>query len=231
MQTEAGRVALVAGASGMVGLQLLRALVDANAYRRVIALTRRPLLMEAPRLVNRTIRFQDFDAELRGVSCDDAFCCLGTTRRAAGSQAAFRAIDHDLVLRFAAWVQGAGAQTLVCVTSAGAAPGSRNFYLRVKGETELALEALRFRSLHLMRPGLILGERAQWRATEMIGSVFMPLINPLLLGQLEQWRAIRATTLAEAMRAAAQLGVAGVYRHSSRSLRSLAGTGRPPPRV
>ena len=185
MQTEAGRVALVAGANGMVGLQLLRALVDANSYRRVIALTRRPLLMEAPRLVNRIIRFQDLDAELRGVSCDDAFCCLGTTRRAAGSQAAFRVIDHDLVLRFASWVQGAGAQTLVCITSAGAAPGSRNFYLRVKGETELALEALRFRSLHLMRPGLILGERAQWRTTEMIGRVFMPLVNPLLLGQLE----------------------------------------------
>ena len=231
MQTEAGRVALVAGANGMVGLQLLRALVDAGAYRRVIALTRRPLLMEAPRLVNRIIRFQDLDAELRGVSCDDAFCCLGTTRRAAGSQAAFRAIDHDLVLRFATWVQGAGAQTLVCITSAGAAPESRNFYLRVKGETELALEALRFRSLHLMRPGLILGERAHWRTTEMIGRVFMPLVNPLLLGQLEQWRAIRATTLAAAMSAAAQLGLAGVHRHSSRSLRSLASTGRLPPRV
>jgi uncharacterized protein YbjT (DUF2867 family) len=231
MQTETGRVALVAGANGMVGVQLLRALVDAGAHRRIVALTRRPLPLEAPRLVNRIIRFQDLDAELRGVACDDAFCCLGTTRRAAGSRAAFRAIDHDLVLRFASWVQGAGAQTMVCITSAGAAPESRNFYLRVKGETELELEALRFRSLHLMRPGLILGERAQWRTTEMVGRVFMPLINPLLLGRLEQWRAIRATTLASAMRAAAALGLAGVHRHSSRALQALARTGRLPPRV
>lgn len=231
MQTESGRVALVAGANGMVGIELLRALVEAGAYRRVIALTRRPLPLEAPRLVNRIIRFQDLDTELRGVSCDDAFCCLGTTRRAAGSQAAFRAVDHDVVLRFASWVQGAGAQTLVCISSAGAAPGSRNFYLRVKGETELALEALRFRALHLMQPGLILGERANWRTTEMIGRVFMPVINPLLVGQFEQWRAIRATTLAAAMRAAAALGLAGVHRHSSRALQSLARTGRLPPRV
>jgi uncharacterized protein YbjT (DUF2867 family) len=231
MENDAGRVALVAGANGMVGVQLLRALVDAGTYRRVIALTRRPLPLESGRLVNRIIRFQDLDAELRGVGCDDAFCCLGTTRRAAGSQAAFRAVDHDLVLRFASWVQGAGAQTLVCVTSAGASPESRNFYLRVKGETELALEALRFRSLHLMRPGLILGERVNWRATELAGSVFMPLVNPLLRGRLEQWRSIRATTLAAAMRAAAALGLLGVHRHSSRALQALARTGRLPPRA
>jgi uncharacterized protein YbjT (DUF2867 family) len=231
MQTEAGRVALVAGANGMVGAQLLRALVSAGAHRRIIALTRRPLPFEAPRLVNRIIRFQDLGAELRGLGCDEAYCCLGTTRRAAGSEAAFRAIDHDLVLHFATWAQGAGAQTLVCISSAGAAPASRNFYLRVKGETELALEALRFRSLHLARPSLILGERAKWRTTEVLGRVFMPLFNPLLLGRLEPWRAIHATTLAAAMRAAAALGLAGVHRHEWRALRSLARTGRLPTRV
>jgi len=231
MQTEAGRVALVVGANGMVGVQLLRALADAGAYRRIIALTRRPLPLELPRLVNRIIRFQDLDAELRGVACDDAFCCLGSTLRAAGTQAAFRAVDHDLVLRFAGWVQGAGARTLVCVTAAGADPAARLFYLRVKGETELALEALRFKALHLMRPGLILGDRAQWRGTEMLGRVFMPLVNPLLRGQFEQWRAIHATTLAAAMRAAAALGLAGVHRHDSRALHALARTGRLPPRV
>ncbi len=157
MQTETGAVALVAGAGGLVGAQLVHALVYGGEYRRVVALSRRPLPIESPRLVNRILRFENIESELRGVVCDDAYCCLGTTRRAAGSPQAFRAVDHDLVLRFARFAQSAGAKTLVVVSSAGAAPESRNFYLRVKGETELALEALRFRSLHLMQPSLLLG--------------------------------------------------------------------------
>ena len=231
MQTETGRVALVAGANGMVGGELLRALTTAGAYRRVIALTRRPLPFEAQRLVNRIIRIENIEAELRGVNCDDAFCCLGTTLRSAGSPQAFRAVDHDLVLHYARFARAGGAQTLVCVSAAGASPESRNFYLRVKGETELGLEALRFRSLHMMQPSLLLGPRAQWRTAEALGRVLMPLCNPLLLGRYEQWRAIPATTLAAAMRAAAALGLLGVHRHSWRALQSLARTGRLPVRV
>ena len=206
MQTETGRVALVAGANGMVGGELLRALATDGAYRRVIALTRRPLSFEAQRLVNRIIRIENIETELRGVTCDDAFCCLGTTLRSAGSPPAFRAVDHDLVLHYARFARAAGAQTLVCVSAAGASPESRNFYLSVKGETELGLEALRFRSLHMMQPSLLLGPRLQWRTAEALGRVLMPLCNPLLLGRYEKWRAIPATTLAAAMRAAAALG-------------------------
>jgi uncharacterized protein YbjT (DUF2867 family) len=222
MQTEGGPVALVAGASGMVGAELVRVLVDSGDYRRVIALSRRPLPIESPRLVNRILRFENLESDLRGLACDDAYCCLGTTLRQAGSQQAFRAVDHDLVLRFARFAQSAGAKTLVVVSAAGAAPAARNFYLKVKGETELALEALRFRSLHLLQPSLLLGPRQQWRMAEALGRVFMPLVNPLLLGRLERWRAISARTVAVAMRAAARSGRLGVQRYSWRSLRAMA---------
>jgi uncharacterized protein YbjT (DUF2867 family) len=126
------------------------------------------------------------------------------------------------VLRFARFAQSAGAKTLVVVSAAGAAPAARNFYLKVKGETELALEALRFRSLHLLQPSLLLGPRQQWRMAEALGRVFMPLVNPLLLGRLERWRAISARTVAVAMRAAARSGRLGVQRYSWRSLRAMA---------
>jgi uncharacterized protein YbjT (DUF2867 family) len=231
MQTEAGRVALVAGASGMVGRELLRALAAGGAYQRVVALSRRPLSFEAPRLANRIIRFENLDQDLRGLVCDDAYCCLGTTLREAGSPQAFRAVDYDLVLHYARFAQSAGAKTLVAMSSAGAAPESRNFYLRVKGETELALIALGFRALHLMQPSLLLGSRQEWRTTEALGRVLMPLFNPLLLGRYERWRAIPARTVAAAMCAAAALGTPGIYRHTWPALQSLARTGRLPARV
>jgi len=231
MQPESGAVALVAGASGLVGTELVRVLAASGDYRRVIALSRRPLPIESPRLANRILRFENLEQDLRGTTCDDAYCCLGSTIRQAGTQAAFRAVDHDLILRFARFAQAAGAKTLVVVSAAGAAAGSRNFYLRVKGETELALEALRFRSLHLMQPSLILGSRKQWRITEVVGGVVMPLVNPLLLGRLEQWRAIPARTIALAMRAAARSGRLGVHRHPWRSMRLMAQPVATKPRV
>jgi uncharacterized protein YbjT (DUF2867 family) len=220
--TGTGLVALVAGASGMVGAELARMLAASGDYRRVIALSRRPLPFEAPFLANRILKFENLEQDLRGLICQDAYCCLGTTLRQAGTQQAFRAVDHDLILRFAHFAQAAGANTLVVISSAGASAASRNFYLRVKGETELALEALHFRSLHLMQPSLMLGSRRQWRITEAVGRVVMPLVNPLLLGRLERWRAIPARTVAAAMRAAGRSGRLGVHRHTWRDMRTLA---------
>ena len=222
MTAETERVALVAGASGMVGSELVRALVFGGQYRRVIALTRRPLRFESPRLVNRIVRFENLESDLQALKCDHAYCCLGTTLREAASPQAFRAVDHDLVLRFARFARAAGATVLVAVSAAGAAPGARNFYLRVKGETERGLEALQFRSLHLMQPSILLGPRAQWRPAEAVARVLMPLCNPLLLGKLEQWRAIPARSVAAAMIAAAGSGRLGVHRHTWRALRALA---------
>jgi uncharacterized protein YbjT (DUF2867 family) len=231
MHTETGQVALVAGASGMVGSALLRVLAAGSAYQRVIALPRRPLSFEAPRLVNRITRFENMDHELRGLTCGDAFCCLGTTIAEAGSPQAFRAVDYDLVLQFARFAQAAGAKTLIAVSSVGAAPEARNFYLRVKGETELALISLRFRALHLMQPSLLLGPRRQWRPTEALSRALLPVFNPLLLGRYQRWRAIPARTVAAAMGAAAALETQGVYHHTWPALQSLARTGRLPPRV
>ncbi len=219
METGTPRVALVAGASGMVGVALVRALIAGGEYARVIALTRRPLPMEAPRLANRIIRFETMEEQLRALSCDDAFSCLGTTRRDAGSAQAFRAVDHDLVLRFARCAQALGAKTMVAVSSVGAAPESRNLYLRVKGETEVALEALHFRSLHLMQPA------------EALGRFVAPLLNPLLLGRSARWRAISAGTVAAAMRAAALSGRPGTYRFTWQAMQSLASTGKMPLRL
>jgi uncharacterized protein YbjT (DUF2867 family) len=193
------RTALIAGASGLVGGFLLRQLLDAPEYDRVVALDRRPLELAHPRLVQVTADFAALDkfaADLRG---DDAFCCLGTTIRKAGSRAAFRAVDHAAVLAFAWAARRGGAARFFVVSSLGANARSRVFYNQVKGETEEALEVLGFRTLAIFRPSLLLGPRVESRPGERVAAAVMWLAEPLLLGPLRQYRAIRAEVVARAM--------------------------------
>src|ERR1700676_2507551 len=118
MTESAGRIALVAGGSGMVGGQLLPLLLQTSLYARVHALSRRPLPFDHARMANRVVRFEaSLQAQLKGLRCHDAFCCLGTTIREAGSQTAFRAVDHDLVLEFGQLALGCGAERLVVVSA------------------------------------------------------------------------------------------------------------------
>src|SRR5436309_5549832 len=95
------KIVLLAGASGLVGRYALDALLDAPDIARVFAVTRRPLGREHPRLANRIVQFDNIEAQLKGTTCHVAVCCLGTTIRQAGSQAAFRKVDVDYVLAFA----------------------------------------------------------------------------------------------------------------------------------
>src|ERR1700681_4298557 len=216
MAESAGRIALVAGGSGLVGGQLLPLLLQSPQYARVHALSRRPLPFDHPRLAHRVVR-------LKALPCQDAFCCLGTTIRDAGSQTAFRAIALDLVQEFAQLALNGGAERLVVVSSLGANAASKNFYLRVKGEMEKALEGLRFRALDILQPSLLLGVRRDLRLLELGAQAAMRLLNPLLLGGWSRWRAIPAATVAAAMCGAASSGRRGVYRYTYDGIRSLAG--------
>jgi uncharacterized protein YbjT (DUF2867 family) len=222
MEAPLQRIAVVAGANGLVGRALLRVLAGSGDYARIIALTRRPLSFEAPRMVNRILRYESLETDLKGLVCHEAYCCLGTTRAAAGSEAAFRAVDYDLVLRYAKFVRAAGAQSLAVVSSVGADPRTKNFYLRVKGEAELELQAQGWRTLHIMQPGLLLGPRREWRALELAGGLLMRLANPLLLGHYARWRAIAAGDVAAAMHGALRGGRPGVHRHTWAALQVLA---------
>jgi uncharacterized protein YbjT (DUF2867 family) len=223
MAESAGRVALVAGGSGLVGGLLLPLLLQSPQYTRVHALSRRPLPFDHPRLANRVVRFEaSLQAQLKGLQCQDAFCCLGTTIREAGSQTAFRAVDLDLVQEFAQLALSCGAERLVVVSALGANAASKNFYMRVKGEMEQALETRRFRALDILQPSLLLGGRRNVRPLELGAQLAMQLLNPLLLGGWARFRAIPAATVAAAMCGAARSGRRGVYRYTYNGIRSLA---------
>lgn len=223
------RVALVAGGSGLVGSELLRLLLRTSDYSRIYAVSRRPLPFDNPRLANRIVPLEETRVRLNGVHCDDAFCCIGSTRSSAGSIQEREKVDLDLVVSFARAAQAFGATQLVVITSAGANPQSSNPYLRVKGRLEVALREMRFQSLEIMQPGLLLGARPQPRILELAGSVVMPLLNPLLLGKHAQWRAIAASNVAAAMLAAARSQRRGVHVSTGLTLKAMADAGKRKP--
>jgi uncharacterized protein YbjT (DUF2867 family) len=192
--------AFIAGASGLVGRSLLDQLLAAPEYDRVVALGRRKLEdVSHARLQQVTVDFAALDGAVADLPCDDAFCCLGTTIRRAGSREAFRAVDHAAVLAFAWAAKRLGARRFFVVTALGADPESRVFYNRVKGETEMALEVLGFETLAIFRPSLLIGKRRELRPGERVMIPVFWLAEPLLVGRLRKYRAIRAEVVARAM--------------------------------
>ena len=216
------KVALIAGATGLVGGYALNALLDAPDYSRVYALTRRPFSREHPKLANRTVIFERMAEQLKGLVAHDAFCAIGTTIAEAGSQEAFRRADVNAVLLFARAARAAGAQRFVVVSSVGADSTSKKFYLRTKGEMEESVADIGFTSVDILQPSLLLGPRKALRPLEITGRIFAPLINPLLTGTREPYRAIPAETVGRAMLGAARAGRRGVYRYTYGDLRRLA---------
>ncbi|WP_375771571.1 oxidoreductase [Archangium gephyra] len=212
------RTALVAGASGLVGGFLLDALLEAPQYREVHSLGRRPLPRQHPKLVQHTVDFARLGGEALPPA-QEAFCCLGTTIKKAGSQEAFRAVDHDAVLAFASASKKAGVQRFLVVTALGSDASSRVFYNRVKGETEEALKAMGFESLVILQPSLLLGERAESRPGERVAIIASRVLAPLLRPLAS--RPIEARTVARAMAALAQAAPQGVRVVPSGELQQL----------
>lgn len=208
MTQPAQRTALVLGATGLVGGHCLHLLLQERAYARVHVLTRRPLHQSHPRLVEHVVDFDRLDPEV--VRGDDVFCCLGTTIARAGSEAAFRRVDHDYPLEAARRARKNGARHFLLVSALGADAGSRLFYTRTKGETEDDLRALGYPGLVILRPALLLGDRAERRANEERSRRVMAVVGPLLFGPLRRYRAIGGETVARAMVRTAERDPRGV---------------------
>jgi uncharacterized protein YbjT (DUF2867 family) len=216
------KIALVAGATGLVGGLLLDTLLDAPDYARVFALTRRPLGREHPRLANRIVTFPRMAEQIKGLVAHDAYCAIGTTIKDAGSQEAFREVDFDAVLQFARAARAAQAQRFILVSSVKADPTAKNFYLRVKGELEDAIAREGFSSVDILQPSLLLGPRKELRPAEAIARILAPVVNPFLTGAREPLRAIDAKVVAKAMLGAARTGRRGLYRYTYSGIRQLA---------
>lgn len=207
------RTALIIGATGLIGQQLLTKLLHSPYYDQVIALTRKPLEVKNTKLKEIIFDFDKPNPSL--VVADDVFCCLGTTIKKAGSKEAFKKVDLEYPLSVASMALQNGAEKFLIVTAMGADEKSSIFYNRVKGEVEMGLENLKYDSLHIFRPSLLLGNRKESRFGEKAGEVVMTVFKPLLLGTLKKYRAIDSEKVANAMLTFAKKSEKGVFIHDS----------------
>jgi uncharacterized protein YbjT (DUF2867 family) len=197
----------LAGGTGLVGGELLSLLLDDSAFESVIAVGRRPLSKQHPKLQQAIVDFGN-PGTLDALDAPEAaFCCLGTTIKRAGSREAFRAVDHDAVVAFAKAARSKGARVFVHVTALGADARSATFYNRVKGEAEAAVAALGYDSVYALRPSILDGDREESRPLERAGLVVGRALGPLL----GKYRPTPARAVAAAMIDASKRAVPGVH--------------------
>ena len=200
--------AVIAGATGLVGAACLDLLL--HQYDSVTAFVRRTTGCLHPRLHERHI---DFD-RLGTVEIPPGahvFCALGTTIKTAGSQEAFREVDYEYPKMLAERTADAASTRFILVSSVGANARSKNFYLRTKGELEDAVLALPIEAVHLFRPSVLVGERAESRPGEKFSIALTQAAEFLLIGGLRKYRAMPVPVLAEAMVAVAQREARGHF--------------------
>jgi len=187
------RAALLVGATGLIGSFLLQRLLASERYASVVVWTRRDIGKTHAKLKVEIVDFEKVHE--RRAEAEDVYCCLGTTIKQAGSQAAFRRVDYDYPVALAMAAAAGGAKRLLVVSALGANPDATVFYNRVKGEMEEAVRAAGVPRTVFFRPSLLSGPRAQERRGEKIGLVIGNLLGPLL----GKYRPIHADIVAAAM--------------------------------
>lgn len=217
------KTALIAGASGLVGSQLLPLLLASSRYSKVLVVGRRPVPIVHPKLEQRILDFERLEENAMQLIADDVYCCLGTTLRQAGSKSAFYRVDYLYVVTLAALTARNFAAQLLLVSAVGASPSSRIYYQRVKGEMEEAVRQLPFRAIHIFRPALLLGERDEQRPAERVTAMLLGMLSPLLIGPLRKYRAVPAAAVAQAMLQAAAGDDHGIRLHRPAEEERMAG--------
>lgn len=210
------RRVLLAGATGLVGGELLRQLLADPRTLKLTVLSRSRIEPPAGTANGRfECQVADFGAidALTPALADDAYCALGTTLAAAGSQRDFARVDLEFVVGFARYARRAGCTRFMLVSALGADPDSAVFYNRTKGEAERAIADLGFETVHLARPSLLLGPRRESRPAESLGKALGRLLAPFLRGGLRRYRPVEAREVAATLIAAAHRDRRGAFVH------------------
>ena len=193
------KTALIIGSTGLIGSQLLALILESPHYEKVITFVKRDSDIRHPKLKQHLINFDKPESYKELVVGDDLYCTIGTTIKKAGSQDAFKKVDFEYPRQFATFALQNNVQQFLIVSSIGAEAKSGNFYLKTKGEIQNFLEDCNFKSVAVLQPSLLLGNRKEFRLGEKIGAFFMKTFAFVFLGTLEKYKPIQSETVAKAM--------------------------------
>ena len=212
--------ATLAGATGLTGSHLLQELLNDPYFDAVRILIRRPIDITHPKLEKKIVDFNDSDSLLVALSNSDVvFCAIGSTmKKVKGDKAAYRKIDFDIPVKLARFCKMTGCEKFILVSSAGANPKGMNFYSRLKGETEEAVKDVGLKTVHIMRPSLLLGERKEFRLAENIGKKMMTALSFLIPNK---YKAIHGKDVAKVMVILSKKNEEGSFIHENIEIRSL----------
>ena len=216
------KTAIVAGAGGLTGSFLLQLLAQDKSFDRIIVLSRKAMKPALPKVREVVVDFEDLGRYEFWPDAHVLFCCIGTTIKKAGDKDSFRKVDYGIPLKLA------GQCALYNIdfhlmSSIGANAGSRNFYLRTKGETEEALKQLDLKTLYIYRPSVLLGPRREQRFGESVGKFFTRLFSVFLQGSLKKYRGIHVISIGKAMIRLAKNPEPGVHVQESDEIKKVAG--------
>lgn len=213
--------AIIAGASGLIGSNLLTILLQKQQYSEVIVLVRKALPITHPKLEQLIINFDELDKYAPVINGHVLFSCLGTTRAQTPDNHEYRKIDHDYPVKLAQLANSGGIKHFHLISAIGADRSSSNSYLKLKGEVEHDIEMVGIPILHIYRPAMLNGERNTSRPTEKLFNFIFDIVNPLLIGGLKKYRSIKAPVLAWAMYKKSLDDAEGTFIHTTDKIKQI----------
>lgn len=193
------KIALVAGASGLIGSRVLDELVNCGEYDTIKALVRKGTTISMSGVTVLEVDFDHMDQCREALKADAIFCCLGTTMKKARTREQFHKVDFIYPYTLGQVAIENNTTQFHLISSIGANPKSLFYYSRVKGEIERAISGLRIPNINIYRPSLLLGQRPVRRSGEHIGALFAKTLAPIIVGPAKKYRAIEASVVARAM--------------------------------
>jgi uncharacterized protein YbjT (DUF2867 family) len=221
MTSEKKKSALLVGATGLVGGELLTILLEQDRYETVKVFTRKPLRVNHPKLKQIIVDFDNLYQYKEHLNVNEVYCCLGTTIKKAGSQAAFRKVDYEYPIDLVKIAEECKVEKFLIITAMGADKFSKVFYNRVKGEVEGELRNSSIRTLHIFRPSLLLGQREEFRFGEKLAIVLSPIFSLATVGSLRKYKPIQARNVAKAMFLSGQTQKTGLFIYSSNEIQDI----------
>lgn len=201
--------AIVLGATGMVGSQLVDLLISTTEYAEIITFVRRPSGKTHPKLKEYVVNFDDIQSWSQYIQGDVLFSCMGTTLAQAKSKANQFKIDYTYQYNVAEIASKNEVNTYVLVSSAGANAKSSTFYMQMKGKLDEAVKSLAFKNIIILRPGQLYGDRNEKRLGEKMGLSVMFFLNKI--GIFKKYKPIHAMEVAKAMLAAVKKQKSAIY--------------------